>query len=118
MTNCTDYQSRALNIRYGFKDTNKKSKSSEKKPEFVHLINATLCATQRTMACILENYQKPNGVMVPKVLVPYMGGKDFLPFVKKPEFQTRSFASFSNFNKTQTRSLGTLIFSKVLKIIR
>jgi len=49
-SNCTDYQSRGLNIRYGQK---KKGDTSKK---FVHLLNGTLCATQRTLCCILENY--------------------------------------------------------------
>ena len=50
-SNCTDYQSRALNIRYGAKgltDTRKK---------YVHALNSTLCATTRALCCILENYQ-------------------------------------------------------------
>jgi seryl-tRNA synthetase len=32
----------------------------------------------------LENYQEENGVRVPEVLVPYMGGIDFLPFERGP----------------------------------
>lgn len=47
------------------------------------MLNATLCATERTMCCILENYQTPEGVRVPAVLQPFMGGKDFLPYNKK-----------------------------------
>jgi len=49
-SNCTDYQSRAANIRFG----NKKQGDTEKK--FVHMLNGTLCATERTLCCILENY--------------------------------------------------------------
>jgi len=30
----------------------------------------------------LENYQEENGVRVPEVLQPFMGGIDFLPFVR------------------------------------
>ena len=50
-SNCTDYQSRALNIRYGAKgltDTRKK---------YVHTLKSTLCATTWALCCILENYQ-------------------------------------------------------------
>ena len=50
---------------------------------FVHMLNATLCATERTMCCILENNQTPEGVKVPKCLQPFMGGMDFLPYNKK-----------------------------------
>jgi len=47
------------------------------------MLNATLCATERTMCCIVENYQTEEGVRVPKVLQPFMGGKEFLPYNKK-----------------------------------
>jgi len=48
------------------------------------MLNATLCATTRTICCILENYQTPQGIEVPKVLQPYLGGLDFIKFVKDP----------------------------------
>lgn len=51
-SNCTDYQSRALEIRYGAK------KATDIKKTYVHALNSTLCATERTLCCILENYQK------------------------------------------------------------
>lgn len=62
-SNCTDFQSRGLEVRCG----SKKTKDEERK--FVHMLNGTLCATQRTLCCILENYQTETGVRVPKVLV-------------------------------------------------
>ena len=40
--------------------------------EFVHMLNATMCATTRVICAILENYQTDNGVEVPEVLCPYM----------------------------------------------
>ena len=86
-SNCTDYQARDLEIRYGFssktKDTGDKPEKNEAGDEkkYVHLLNSTLCAVQRAMCCILENYQTEDGVVVPKVLRPFIG-KDFLPFVK------------------------------------
>ncbi|RVW53278.1 Serine--tRNA ligase [Vitis vinifera] len=73
-SNCTDYQSRRLEIRYGQK------KSNEQIKQYVHLLNSTLTATERTICCILENYQKEDGVEVPEPLRPFMGGKTFLPF--------------------------------------
>lgn len=45
------------------------------------MLNGTLCATERTMCCILENYQTEKGVVVPEVLVPFMG-TDFIPYTK------------------------------------
>lgn len=47
------------------------------------MLNSTLCATERTICCILENYQTEDGVLVPEVLQPYMDMK-IMPFVKPP----------------------------------
>jgi len=47
------------------------------------MLNATLAATTRTMCCILENYQKEDGVVVPEVLRPYLGNREFLPYNKE-----------------------------------
>ena len=44
------------------------------------MLNGTMCATERTMCCILENYQTAEGVNVPEVLQPFMGGVTFLPY--------------------------------------
>ena len=42
---------------------------------FVHTLNGSGLAVGRTVAAILENNQQPDGsVVIPKVLVPYMGG--------------------------------------------
>ncbi|CAM0949676.1 unnamed protein product [Alopecurus aequalis] len=76
-SNCTDYQARRLGIGYGQK------KNDEQSKQFVHMLNSTLTATERTLCCILENYQTENGVDVPEVLQPHMGGIVFLPF-KRP----------------------------------
>lgn len=51
-SNCTDYQSRTLDIRYGPK------KATDVKKSYVHALNSTLCATERALCCVLENYQK------------------------------------------------------------
>ncbi|XP_062084729.1 serine--tRNA ligase [Humulus lupulus] len=82
-SNCTDYQSRKLEIRYGQK------KSNEQTKQYVHLLNSTLTATERTLCCILENYQKEDGVEVPEALQAFMGGKTFLPFKSKPAGETK-----------------------------
>ncbi|KAL6524579.1 hypothetical protein OROHE_016250 [Orobanche hederae] len=84
-SNCTDYQSRRLEIRYGQK------KSNEAKKQYVHMLNSTLTATERTLCCILENYQKEDGVVVPQVLIPYLGGKNFLPFPVKEVKKEKKF---------------------------
>jgi seryl-tRNA synthetase len=34
------------------------------------------------MSCILENYQKEDGVVVPEVLRPFMGGLEIIPYTK------------------------------------
>lgn len=53
-SNCLDYQSRSLNIRYGTKQL------TEIRKKYVHALNSTLCATERALCCILENYQEEN----------------------------------------------------------
>jgi seryl-tRNA synthetase len=65
-SNCTDFQARKLNITYG-KAGGEKS--------FVHTLNSTAIATERTICAILENYQQEDGsILIPKVLQPYMKG--------------------------------------------
>ncbi|PHH83542.1 hypothetical protein CDD82_7583 [Ophiocordyceps australis] len=77
-SNCTDYQSRALEIRYGSKTV------TDTKKKYVHCLNATLCATTRTLCCILENYQTEEGFRVPDPLRKYLPGTpDFIPFSKE-----------------------------------
>ena len=73
-SNCTDFQSRALEIRYALKNSEEK--------QYVHMLNGTLCATERTMCCIVENYQTEEGVVVPEALRPYMGGIELIPYDK------------------------------------
>uniref|UniRef100_A0A2N9EUZ9 serine--tRNA ligase n=1 Tax=Fagus sylvatica TaxID=28930 RepID=A0A2N9EUZ9_FAGSY len=58
--------------------------NNEQTKKYVHLLNSTLTATERTMCCILENYQREDGVEVPEALREFMGGKTFLPFKTKP----------------------------------
>ncbi|WP_304124352.1 serine--tRNA ligase [Methanosphaera cuniculi] len=67
-TNCTDYQARKINTRYG--------KAGSGDAQILHTLNSTAIATERTICCILENYQQEDGsVRIPDVLVPYMNGK-------------------------------------------
>jgi len=63
-SNVTDWQSRRSNIRY---------RTKEGKLEYVHTLNCTLVAQQRTLCCILENYYdaKNNLIVVPRVLRSY-----------------------------------------------
>jgi seryl-tRNA synthetase len=68
-TNCLDYQARKLNARYGIQGDTDSIK-------ICNTLNSTAIATERTICCILENYQQEDGsVRVPDVLVPYMNGK-------------------------------------------
>ena len=98
---CTD--ARALQVRCGAPQ-----KGPEGKKSYVHLLNrraqraaeerhtqslltrslalparSTLTATERTLCCVLENHQTPDGLRVPDALVPYMHGITFIPFVRK-----------------------------------
>ncbi|GJE93183.1 serine-tRNA ligase [Phanerochaete sordida] len=76
-SNCTDYQSRRLEVRCGLK-----TKDQQRKV-YVHMLNGTLCATERALCCLVENYQTPEGLVIPEVLRPYMQGRDFLPWLKE-----------------------------------
>jgi len=70
-SNCLDYQARRLGVKYREKP-NEESK-------FVHTLNSTLVATERTLVAIMENYQTSRGtVMIPDVLKPYMDSIDEL----------------------------------------
>lgn len=51
---------------------------------YANRYSQTLCATERTLCCILENYQTEEGLVVPEVLRKYIPGEpDFLPFIKE-----------------------------------
>jgi len=78
-SNCTDYQSRRLKVRYG--QTKKMGESAQ----FVHMLNGTMCATTRVICCLLETHQTEDGVNVPEPLQMYMPPKykTFIPFVNK-----------------------------------
>ena len=66
-SNCTDWQSRRLNIKYVDKNGNK---------TFVHTLNST-AISQRPLVAILEAYQNADGsIRVPDVLIKYAGFKE------------------------------------------
>ena len=66
-SNCLDYQSRRLKIRF-------REKSNED-TKYIHTLNSTLIAIERTMVAILENNQTKDGhVKLPKVLKKYFLG--------------------------------------------
>ena len=65
-SNCIDYQSRRLKIRF-------REKSNED-TKYIHTLNSTLVAIERTMVAISENNQTKDGhVEIPKVLQKYFG---------------------------------------------
>ena len=66
-SNFESFQARRTNIKYR---DDKKDKA-----EFIHTLNGSGLAIGRCTAAILENFQQEDGsVMIPEVLVPYMGG--------------------------------------------
>ncbi|EUB56711.1 Serine--tRNA ligase, cytoplasmic [Echinococcus granulosus] len=76
-SNCTDYQSRRLGIRFG------QTKKMGREVEYVHMLNATMCATTRVICAILENYQTTDGIVVPEAIREFMPEalKEKIPFV-------------------------------------
>jgi seryl-tRNA synthetase len=68
-SNCTDYQSRSLKIRF--------RNNPNEDTVLVHTLNSTLVAIQRTMVAIIENYQTPKGtIKIPSALQKYMNNKE------------------------------------------
>ena len=51
-------QSRRLDVRL----RTPKAPGGETRKEYVHMLNGTLTATERTLCCVLENYQTPDGI--------------------------------------------------------
>jgi seryl-tRNA synthetase len=71
-SNYEDFQARRANIK--FREKGKKG------TRLVHTLNGSGLAVGRTVVAILENYQRADGsVEIPKVLVPYMGGRASIP---------------------------------------
>jgi len=67
-SNCLDFQARRLKIRF--------RERTNDQPQYLHTLNSTLVATQRTLVAILENFQTKDGhVSVPKILQKYVGKK-------------------------------------------
>lgn len=67
-SNFEDFQARRANIRY--------RESIKDKPQYVHTLNGSGVAIGRTVAAILENYQKEDGTIeIPEALRPYMGNR-------------------------------------------
>ncbi|KAK6147873.1 hypothetical protein DH2020_018785 [Rehmannia glutinosa] len=87
-SNCTDYQSRRLGIRYRPEPSNsnppKKGKGNYAPTQFIHTLNATACAVPRMIVCLLENYQQEDGsVVIPEPLRPFMGGLQIINYKYK-----------------------------------
>ncbi|WP_026905259.1 serine--tRNA ligase [Pedobacter glucosidilyticus] len=64
VSNFETYQSNRLKLRF---------KGSEGKTQLAHTLNGSALALPRIVASILENYQTPEGIKIPDVLVPYTG---------------------------------------------
>lgn len=64
VSNFESYQANRLKCRY---------RTSDKKTQLVHTLNGSALALPRIVAALLENNQKPDGIHIPKALVPYTG---------------------------------------------
>lgn len=64
VSNFETFQANRLKIRY---------KDSNKKKNLIHTLNGSSLALPRVLAGLLENNQTPDGIIIPKVLVPYTG---------------------------------------------
>ncbi len=65
VSNFESFQANRLKLRYRDEAT--------KKPVIAHTLNGSALALPRIMAALLENNQTPEGIRIPKVLIPYCG---------------------------------------------
>jgi seryl-tRNA synthetase len=63
VSNFESYQANRLKLRY----------KVDGKTQLLHTLNGSALALPRILASILENFQTPEGIKIPKVLVPYCG---------------------------------------------
>jgi seryl-tRNA synthetase len=64
VSNFDSYQANRLKCRY---------RTADKKTELCHTLNGSALALPRIVAALLENNQTPEGIRMPKALVPYLG---------------------------------------------
>lgn len=64
VSNFESYQANRLKCRY---------RGTDKKTQLVHTLNGSALALPRIVAALLENNQTPEGIRIPKALVPYTG---------------------------------------------
>ena len=64
VSNFEAFQTNRMKIRY---------KDGDSKIQLLHSLNGSSMALPRIMAAILENYQTPDGIVIPEVLRPYFG---------------------------------------------
>ncbi|MDH6342664.1 seryl-tRNA synthetase [Parabacteroides sp. PFB2-12] len=64
VSNFESYQANRLKCRY---------RNADKKMELCHTLNGSALALPRIVAALLENNQTPEGIRIPKALVPYTG---------------------------------------------
>jgi seryl-tRNA synthetase len=64
VSNFESFQANRLKLRYKGKDGKK---------QLAHTLNGSALALPRIVAGLLENHQKPDGIHIPKALVPYTG---------------------------------------------
>ncbi len=65
VSNFESFQANRLKLRYRDETT--------KKPQLAHTLNGSALALPRIVAALIENNQTPEGIKIPKVLVPYCG---------------------------------------------
>lgn len=65
VSNFDSYQANRLHCRY--------RRAEDKKIELCHTLNGSALALPRIVAALLENFQTPEGIRIPKALQPYMG---------------------------------------------
>ena len=64
VSNFESFQANRLKLRY---------RGADKKTQLAHTLNGSSLALPRIVAALLENFQSPDGIRIPEVLIPYTG---------------------------------------------
>ena len=69
VSNFESFQANRLKLRF---------RDSSKKTQLAHTLNGSSLALPRIVAALLENNQTPDGIRIPKALIPYMNGIEYI----------------------------------------
>ncbi|XP_065167311.1 serine--tRNA ligase, cytoplasmic [Atheta coriaria] len=102
-SNCLEYQARRLLVRYG------QTKKMNEATNYVHMLNATMCAATRVICAILEVHQTEEGIKVPAALKEFLPEdlQEMIPFVKPAPIEQEAQSKKNKKQKDGMKKQGT-----------